>query len=95
METESTAPNTPGGTSSWITDIFGCVDCLEQKLNNIIESMHTEAGRAMARPKAERILIWRGWWDEEVTDLGGSDGFKGCAKDALDGSCVRGRSGAK
>jgi hypothetical protein len=96
METESTADDTACNASSWVTDIHGCVDCLKQDLVGIVDGMYTETGKAMARAKAERVVIWRGWWDEEVTNLGGGEKFEGCARNSFGPpGCVRRRGGVR
>ena len=47
----------------------------QEKLEKLESMMKTRTGRAMAVERAERLRVFRGWWDEEVHE--GWEGWEG------------------
>ncbi|KAL2190787.1 hypothetical protein L209DRAFT_15813 [Thermothelomyces heterothallicus CBS 203.75] len=44
----------------------GTMEHLDEKLVRLEGMMKTEVGRAVAKVRTERLIVFKGWWDEET-----------------------------
>ncbi|KAI2789044.1 hypothetical protein POX_e07070 [Penicillium oxalicum] len=53
------------GENGW--EMGNCIEHFVEKLERLEGMMKTKTGRAMARARTERLKIFRGWWEEEMS----------------------------
>ena len=53
------------------------IEHFTEKLERLEGMMKTEVGRGMARERTERLTIFRGWWEEEVSWADGPQAVSG------------------
>ncbi|OQN98635.1 hypothetical protein B0A48_15301 [Cryoendolithus antarcticus] len=54
-----------GGAKAGDRGLEGCIDHFGDKLERIEGMMKTETGKVMAAERTQRLIDFRGWWEEE------------------------------
>nr|OQO21755.1 hypothetical protein B0A51_09696 [Rachicladosporium sp. CCFEE 5018] len=54
-----------GGAKAGDRGLGGCIDHFSDKLERIEGMMKTETGKMMAAERTQRLIEFRGWWEEE------------------------------